>query len=238
MPALFVSGTDTGVGKTVVTALLVRALRSLGADCVAMKPLASGCTFLNGELRSEDADFLREVGGFALPDELVCPVRLERPLAPLVAAQQDSLATTDWPRRTFEAFEELTRRHEWVIVEGVGGWFVPLWHNENGEIQTCADLVAQWNLPVVVVARRTLGTINHTALTCRAVQQTAQLRGVVFCDAEVVADDDVAARTSPFVACKLSQTKELGFVSHSTNWDEGAKALLPFVQELMKKPEV
>ena len=198
-----------------------------------MKPLASGCTFLHGELRSEDADFLREVGGFALPDDLVCPVRLERPLAPLVAAQQDFLATTDWPRRTFEAFEELKRRHKWVIVEGVGGWFVPLWQNENGAVETCADLVAHWQLPVVVVARRTLGTINHTTLTCRAVQQTARLLGVVFCDAEVVADDDVAAQTSPSIACELARTRVLGFVSHSTNWDEGAKALLSYARELM-----
>ena len=233
MPALFISGTDTGVGKTVVTALLVRAMRSLGADCVAMKPFASGCTPLNGELQSEDADFLRAVGGFDLPIELVCPIRLERPLAPLIAAQQDLLATDDWPSTALRAFEELKRRHEWVLVEGVGGWFVPLWQNENGSVATCADLVSNWNLPVVVVARRTLGTINHTTLTCRAVRETAELRGVVFCDAEVVADDDLAARTSPSIACELAHTRALGFVSHSIDRDASVQKLLPLARDLL-----
>ncbi len=235
MPALFVSGTDTGVGKSVVTALLVRAMRSLGVDCVAMKPFASGCAWRDGVLQSEDADFLRVVGGFDSPLELVCPIRLEKALAPLVAAQQDSIATTNWPSLAHKAFEELKRRHQWVIVEGVGGWFVPIWHRADGSIATCADLVSSWNLPVVVVARRTLGTINHTTLTCRAIRETAELRGVVFCDADFVAQDDLASQTSPHVACELAQTRELGFIPHSGDWDEAMKALLPFAREMMNK---
>lgn len=232
MPALFITGTDTGVGKTVVTALLVRALRFLGADCVAMKPLASGCEILNGVLQSEDADFLRAVGGFDLPLELVCPVRLELPLAPLVAARESGLDTRDFARLAREAFDQLRARHEWILVEGVGGWCVPLWE-ENGSIATCADLVSSWNLPVVVVARRSLGTINHTVLTCRSVRERADLLGVVFCDA-VVAPDDVAARTSPAVACELAGTRELGFVAHCDDWDAGARALLPLARALLE----
>ena len=233
MPAVFLTGTDTGIGKTVVTALLTRALRNLGVDCVAMKPFASGCSNQSGVLHSEDADFLRQVGGFDLRDELVCPVRLELPAAPLVAAQLQNIETRDWPNLAREAFEQLQSQHEFVVVEGVGGWFVPLWRNEDCSTATCADLVAQWNLPVIVVARRTLGTINHTVSTCRAVRENAELLGVVFCDAEPVALDDLAARTSPRVACELAGTRELGFVAHSSDWDEAAWALEPLAKQFL-----
>ena len=214
MPALFISGTDTGVGKSVVTALLVRAMRQMGADCVAMKPLASGCTLLDGALQSEDADLLQSIGGFDLPPELVCPIRLELPLAPLVAAQLKGMDTRDFPARILAAYEEVRRRHEWVIVEGVGGWSVPLWRRGDGTVAECADLVALLGAPVVVVARRTLGTINHTALTCRAVRQTAELMGVVFCDAAPIDEADVAATTSPDVVCEVAGVRALGFVSY------------------------
>ncbi|BCM93062.1 ATP-dependent dethiobiotin synthetase BioD 1 [Abditibacteriota bacterium] len=234
MPALFVTGTDTGVGKTVVTALLTRALRTAGADCVAMKPLASGCERTDGVLESEDALFLRSVGGFDAPSELVCPIRLEPPLAPLVAAQQNNLNTSDWPHRAREAFDELKRRHEWVLVEGVGGWCVPLWSRDDGSVATCADLVSSWNLPVVVVARRTLGTINHTTLTCRAVRESAELHGVIFCDAEPIESDDIAAHTSPKIACELSQARQLAFVPYESDWDKAARVLEPFVRELLR----
>jgi len=220
LPAVFITGTDTGVGKTVVSALLTRALRNLGADCVAMKPFASGCQLRNGVLHSEDADFLREVGGFDSPLELVCPIRLELPLAPLLAAELQSIETRDWLYQARAAFEQLHSKHGFVVVEGVGGWFVPLWRRDDGTIATGADLVSTWGLPVVVVARRTLGTINHTALTCRAVREVTELLGVVFCDAEPVASHELAAQTSPKIACELAQTRRLGFVPHQQDWRE------------------
>lgn len=209
-------------------------MRSLGADCVAMKPLASGCQWQSEVLESEDASFLSEVGGFDVPPPLLCPVRLELPLAPLVAAQQSGVDTSEWAALTHSAFEELQRRHEWVIVEGVGGWYVPLWE-VDGATTTCADLVSSWNLPVVVVARRTLGTINHTVLTCRAVQSQAELLGVVFCDAEDVGDEDVAAQTSPGFTCELAAARQLGFVPHSCDWELGAQALMPLARELLAR---
>jgi len=233
LPALFITGTDTGVGKTVVTACLARALRSLGADCVAMKPFASGCEWRDDTLFPEDAAFFEEVGGFDLPPDLICPIRLELPLAPLVAAELSRIETTDWPLRAKAAFEELTRRHEWVLVEGVGGWFVPLYRRADNSIATCADLARDWELPVLVVARRTLGTINHTALTCHAVREWADLEGVVFCDAAPVADDDLAAQTSRAIACEMMGARELGFVPHSTDWNEAARALEPLARELL-----
>jgi len=233
LPALFITGTDTGVGKTVVTACLTRALRSLGADCVAMKPFASGCELRDGTLFSEDAAFLQEVGGFQLPPDLICPIRLELPLAPLVAAELSHIETKDWPNQTKAAFDELTRRHKWVLVEGVGGWFVPLYRDSDGSIATCADFVAEWDLPVLVVARRKLGTINHTILTCHAVREQAPLKGVVFCDAAPVADDDLAAHSSRAPIYEITGARELGFVPYSTDWNEAARALEPLAHELL-----
>lgn len=233
MPALFITGTDTGVGKTVVTACLTRALRSLGADCVAMKPFASGCEMRDGALFSEDAATLQEVGGFELPPDLICPIRLELPLAPLVAAELSRIETKDWPIIARTAFDEVSRRHEWVLVEGVGGWCVPLYYFTDEAFMTCGDLSLDWRLFTIVVARRTLGTINHTILTCRAVRQEGFLQGVVFCDAVPVADDDLAAQSSRAIACELGFTRELGFVPHSTDWNEAARALEPLARELL-----
>lgn len=232
MPAVFITGTDTGVGKTVVSALLTRALRNLGADCVAMKPVASGCRLENGQLHSDDADFLREVGGFDAPLELVCPVRLELPLAPLVAAELQSIETRDWLSQARAAFELLQAQHGFVVVEGVGGWFVPLWRRQDGTIATCADLVCAWDLPVVVVARRTLGTINHTVSTCRAVREVGNPLGVVFCDALPVENADLAAKSSPKIVCELAQTRELGFVPHQGDWSEAWQELKSLAREL------
>lgn len=234
MPALFVTGTDTGVGKTVVTALLTRSLRNLGADCVAMKPLASGCERQGGVLESEDAAFLRLVGGFEAPPELVCPIRLEQPLAPFIAAEQSTLDTRHWPHTIDAAFEELKRRHQWVIVEGVGGWHVPLYRRESGEVATCADLVSRWQLPVVVVARRTLGTINHTTLTCRAVRQNAELTGIIFCDSTPIDSTDIAAHTSPPIACELAGAAQLAHIPHTTDWNAAARYLEPLARDLLR----
>lgn len=197
-----------------------------------MKPFASGCEWRDGVLQSEDADFLRAVGGFDSPLELVCPVRLELPLAPLVAAELQGIDTRGWLQSARVAFEQLHAQHDLVVVEGVGGWFVPLWRRDDGTIATCADLVSSWGLPVVVVARRTLGTISHTALTCRAVQQNAELLGVVFCDAEPVAPDDLAAQSGPELACELAQTRRLGFVPHQRDWSEVWWELEPLAREL------
>ncbi len=236
MPALFISGTDTGVGKSVVTAQLTRAMRQMGADCVAMKPLASGCTLSDGALQSEDADLLQAVGGFSLPPELVCPIRLELPLAPLVAAELEGTDTRAFPALVLAAYEELRRRHEWVIVEGVGGWCVPLWRRGDGTIAECADLVALLGAPVVVVARRTLGTVNHTTLTCRAVRGSAELLGVVFCDAAPVETEDVAAATSPAMACELAGVRALGFVPYAPESGELA-GFATLAGELLQKSQ-
>jgi len=205
MQSLFVTGTDTGIGKTLVTALLVLNLRARGIDAGVMKPIASGCSSMNSELVSEDARWLREVTGVHDELDLMNPIRLQEPLAPLVAARRANEKSGEFIERSLAAYEELQQRHDCVIVEGVGGLLAPL-AERKGEIQTCADLANALGLPVAVVARRGLGTINHTLMTCATILQTpARFAGIVFCDAMPVEASDIAAATSPAIIAEMAR---------------------------------
>ena len=159
MRGLFVTGTDTGVGKTEVAAALVAGWRARGLDVGAMKPAQSGVE----DGLPTDADRLREAAGGTDPVGLVCPYSLPAPLAPAVAARlagvEISLA------HLLACAAELGRRHAALVVEGAGGLLVPLTDRE-----TYADLAVALGMPVLVVARAGLGTVNHTALTCEALR--------------------------------------------------------------------
>lgn len=158
MVQILIAGTDTGVGKTVVTAALAACLRRRGVNAGVMKPVSSGCVQTDRGLVSPDVMLFERALGPLDPPELVNPARYRAPLAPSVAARKEGrtldLVSLD------AAFEELSRRHEVLLVEGIGGLLVPL----EGRF-TVADLALRWKLPLLIVARPGLGTINHTALT-------------------------------------------------------------------------
>lgn len=228
--SLFITGTDTGVGKTIVTALLALRLQAQGVDVGVMKPFATGCEWQTGELVNEDAWFLKEVTGVADDLALINPVRFEAPLAPLVAARRlpnyDPAAPPDFMPSVREAYQELQRRHGCVLVEGVGGLLVPVQESlaANGGAAsalapffTCADLAHELALPVVVVARRRLGTLNHTALTCQVpLQRPAHFAGLIFCDAQPVADNDIAVQTSVAMLAEMTGLDIWGVVPYLT----------------------
>ncbi len=159
MRGLFITATDTGVGKTEVACALVSGARAAGLDAGAMKPAQSGVT----PAEPSDAQRLRAAAGGGDPFELVCPYQFEAPLAPGVAARlsgtEISLA------RILDAARALAGRHATLVVEGAGGLLVPLTERE-----TYADLAVALGLPVLVVARAGLGTINHAALTVEALR--------------------------------------------------------------------
>ncbi len=156
--SLFVTGTDTGVGKTVVAAGIAAALARRGVDAGVMKPVATGGIRRAGRLVSEDAEFLRRAAGVDDPPDLVNPICLAPPLAPAMASRRPiDLA------RVWSAWRALRSLHRCLIVEGIGGLLVPL----RGRF-TVAHLVRRLDLPILIVARPTLGTINHTALTALA----------------------------------------------------------------------
>jgi len=156
---VFVVGTDTGVGKTAVGAGLVRALRAEGQDVGVMKPAETGCAEgPTGELLPADALRLSAAAGEPDPLELICPWRYAEPLAPGIAAQR--LGETPRLGALIERFETLAQRHDFMLVEGAGGLLVPF-----TPTQLLPDLIAALGLPVLIVARASLGTLNHTLLT-------------------------------------------------------------------------
>jgi dethiobiotin synthetase len=165
----FVTGTDTGVGKTVVACALARALRAAGRDVGVLKPAETGV----GPDGPLDARALREAAGVDDPLDAVCPVQLALPAAPSVAAAAEGRTVDTGAIR--KAYDALRARHETLVVEGAGGLLVPL-----AEGFTMADLARELALPVLVVARASLGTINHTLLTVEALARRGlPLAGVV-----------------------------------------------------------
>ena len=169
---VFVTGTDTGVGKTIVAATLARLLRMNGVSVGVMKPVTSGCRTERGRLVSDDALLLCRAADTSYSGD-VAPYCLREALAPSEAARIDGVRV-EFPRIR-ESFDRLAAKHEYVIVEGAGGLMVPL----SGGL-LIADLVRTLELPLLVVAKSGLGTINHTFLTCFAAQQMGlRVAGVI-----------------------------------------------------------
>jgi len=165
---LFIAGTDTAVGKTMVTAALAAWLRATGYDVGVMKPVHTGCHRPHGphaiDRPPPDTATLVRAAGTRDPLDLVTPYRLRRPLSPLAAARLERTAIN--PQRLRAAYRTLASRHDIVLVEGVGGLLVPL-----TTTMTMADLIAEWDLPLLLVARAGLGTLNHTLLSIEAARR-------------------------------------------------------------------
>ncbi len=163
MKGLFVTGTDTGVGKTFVTAALAARSTARGWRVAAVKPAESGCEVGPSGLIAADADIIAEAAGGWQDAASRCLYRLRAAVAPGVAARREGI-TIDLDECV--GFVKAIAAHaELVLVEGAGGWRVPL----DGGDQTIADLARRLGLPVVIVARAGLGTINHAVLTAEAV---------------------------------------------------------------------
>lgn len=163
MRGVFITGTDTGVGKTLVAATMLRALARAGLKTVGMKPVASGSTQTPGGLRNEDALALQTAANVARPYELVNPYAFAPPIAPHLAAAEAG-AVIALPK-ILESFRQLCAGADAVIVEGVGGWQVPLAENF-----ALPDLARALALPVVLVVGLRLGCLNHAQLSARAIR--------------------------------------------------------------------
>lgn len=162
-PAVFIAGTDTGIGKTHASCALLHALRGAGYRACGMKPVASGCAQTPLGLRNDDALALQAAGSDAgLAYELINPVALRDPLSPHLAAAHDGTQITLAPMRT--AFEQLCAGHQRVVVEGIGGWLVPL-----APGLFAADIARQWQLPVILVVGLRLGCLSHALLSARTI---------------------------------------------------------------------
>jgi dethiobiotin synthetase len=201
---IFITATDTGVGKTVVAAALARLLRLRGINVGIMKPVTSGCTEVDGKLRSDDAELLAWAAGQDEVGSDNAPYLLRAPIAPSAAAEQEGV------RVDFNviaaAFERLAERHDFVIVEGAGGLMAPL----SGGLMV-ADLTNRLGLPLLVVARPNLGTVNHTVLTCFAARQLGIMVSGVIVNG-YPSTPDLAESTAPHLIDSLSGAPLLGLL--------------------------
>ena len=159
---VFVTGTDTGVGKTVIAAALIRALARDGVRVAGMKPIASGAALTSAGLRNADALALMRASNISAPYEIVNPYCFAAPIAPHIAAH-DAAVLIDLAL-VRERFATLAATADCVIVEGAGGWLTPI-----SERASMADIAAALALPVVLVVGLRLGCLNHAFLTARAV---------------------------------------------------------------------
>lgn len=160
--SVYITGTDTGVGKTVTSAALLHALRARGLRAVGMKPVASGCERIDGAWRNADALALQAASDPQPAYADLNPYALPQPLAPELAAKQVGIAIELEPLRA--AYHRLMALSDTVVVEGVGGWAAPL-----SATLDQADLVHAIGLPVVLVVGLRLGCLNHAYLTARAI---------------------------------------------------------------------
>jgi dethiobiotin synthetase len=164
-PGLWVTGTDTGVGKTVVCCALLAAMRAKGLCAVGMKPVSAGCEWVQGEWVNEDVIHLRRASSLQLPTKLINPYAFAPPIAPHIAAAQAGITIDLHVIR--ECYLELSRQSQVVVVEGVGGFKVPL--NDREDTQ---DLAVLLGLPVVLVVGMRLGCLNHALLSAAAIRDS------------------------------------------------------------------
>ena len=212
MSVLFVTGTDTGVGKTFVTCAIATALRRRGRRVGVMKPVETGV-----EREPDDALRLRAAAGDPSSLDDVCPYRLRAPLAPDVAARLEGV------RIDLDRIVALIARRrtgvDVLLVEGAGGLLVPVVGRE-----TWCDLAARTALPVLIVAANRLGTINHCALTVRVAHASRlAVRGIVL--SEPVPNPDPSTATNAAAIADLTGVRVLGTVPHVGAPEQAVSAL-------------
>ncbi len=158
----FVTGTDTEIGKTLVSAAILHKLASGGVRACGMKPVAAGAVMRDGELHNDDADLLIAAGNVHLPANITTPYMLREPAAPHIAAALDGVSIDAVP--IIAAYAEIAAASDAVVVEGVGGFRVPFSDDFDS-----ADMAEQLNLPVILVVGVRLGCISHALLTVEAI---------------------------------------------------------------------
>lgn len=220
------TGTDTEVGKTVVACALAAWCRHQGLDVGVMKPIATGGRFVQAAhvtRRWVSEDALRLVAAAQVHDpwSLVNPVCFREPLAPWTAARRARRVIR--LRQVLSAFHTLARRHAFLIVEGIGGLLVPL----TSRLMV-ADLAKRMGLPLLIVARPGLGTLNHTLLTIQCARDRGlAVRGVLFNHTHAPSRDEmsrVAVQTNPSILYHLARVPVLGslpFQTHLNGFPEG-----------------
>ena len=205
---IFVTGTDTEIGKTAIAAGLAAVLKNRGIRVGVMKPISAG--------GRADANLLQRVTGQSL--DTINPIALRDPLSPNIAAEREN-AEIDLAL-VFSAFDRLLQTRDCVIVEGVGGLLVPI-----ADHILVADLALRLQLPLLIVARAALGTINHTLLTIEAARARGLLINGAIYNALSPGPPDLSAQLSPGVVTRLSGIPSAGTIPYDPHVDVDAGRL-------------
>ena len=192
---IFITGTDTGVGKTIIAAGLVAALKDRGIDVGVMKPLESGGPSFGSAPIPRDAIYLKEIAGVHDDLSLINVYCFRGALAPGVAAEQEGVKID--LERIRGQYEELKGRHQFMVVEGAGGLLVPI-----AQGVFLPDLIQLLDLSVILVARTSLGTINHTLLSLYYCQQEGlAVKGVIMSKSTPEADPSESSNAQVIAEC-------------------------------------
>jgi dethiobiotin synthetase len=159
---LFITGTDTAIGKTTIALGLMSALQKTGLKVAAMKPVSAGCKVTEQGLRNEDAVLLMQQASVKLPYELVNPYAFEPAIAPHIAAAESSIDINI--DHIQDCYQQIAKRADIVVIEGAGGWLVPI-----NKTETMADVAMQLNVDIVTVVGIRLGCLNHALLTVNSI---------------------------------------------------------------------
>ncbi|TDX59319.1 dethiobiotin synthase [Orenia marismortui] len=212
----FITGTDTDVGKTVITAGLLAVLRERGHDIGLMKPFQTDFIEKDGEILSPDLEYVLRFVDIDTDYDLMNPIRLREPLAPSVAAEVEGIEID--LTKVDRAYEELLTIHRGLIVEGAGGLMVPLTKDF-----LIPDLIKKLDLPLIIVARPNLGTINHTVLTVKVARQLGiEVLGVII-NGFKEEEAGIAEETNPEVIAELADVDILGIIPYIEGLDSGCE---------------
>ena len=225
---IFITGTDTGVGKTFVAVGLINALKEKGFNVCPMKPVETGCRTKKGKLIPEDTMSLIRASGIKEAIDVINPYRFKHPLAPSVAAELERKSIKK--EKIFSAYNYLSKKYDITIVEGAGGIMTPLYKK-----YLFLDFISALNLPIIIISRPGLGTINHTLLTISAAKgRGVNILGVVI-NYAAKTKTGIAEKTNPEIIKRLGGVPVIGIVLYSKNQKVVKKNFLGIGEKILKE---
>ena len=226
MNGIFITGTDTGVGKTVLTGLLARYLLTAGYSTITQKWIQTGCDTFPPDI----AAHLELAPANEQPLEDICPYRFAFPASPHLAAANEN--TQIDAAKITDSFNKLAAQFDFVLVEGIGGILVP-YNSQSLVVDIAADLA----LPLVIVAKNRLGAINHTLLTIEAAKARGmRILGIVFNESEKE-ESPLIAEDNPKIIADLTSETVLGVLPWSADKNALIKSFEPVGEILLKQIE-
>lgn len=203
---IFITGTDTAVGKTLIAGGMAGVWVKSGKRIGVMKPVESGCVRSENGLQPPDALFLKEMSASTDDLDLINPYRFEHPLAPSIAAELEGVEID--LKKIESIYRQLEHTHDLMLVEGAGGLLAPVY-----KTFTVADLIKLLDIPLVVVAKNSLGTINHTLLTVEYARNNGlTVLGIIINN--LISSPDSSSETNPQIIKELSGLTLLGVIPY------------------------